>query len=400
MAIVAEVDFSENALVERWSRVKEDFWGDLKAQTNLAVKRLLESMMEIEIQDLIGARRGQHHPRRPTYRNGHYTRTLLTSLGWLTGLRVPRVRAGNPSTRVLPRYAQRAPDIDRTVLEMFLSGTSTRRVSEVLAPLAGPRTLSATTVSRIARILDGHVRRFHQRPLPDTYEHLILDGIYLNAKSPLKKRRRCVLVVYGIMANGRRELVDFELAPSGESQAAWERFLNRLYHRGLVGKNLKLAVLDGNRGSWNALSLVYPHVPRQRCWAHKLRNVANHLPRKIQAACITEARAIYKASSKPEALRLFATWARSWRRAAPKAVTCLEHDIEDMLPFLDCPQSLQVRLRTTNVIERVFREVRRRTRPMSCFQNPQSVERIIYAIFHRMNSIWKARPLQEITQES
>lgn len=282
MTIVAEVNLSENTLVERWSRVKEDFWGDLKAETVVAVKRLLESMMNIEVQDLIGAQRWQFHPGRPTYRNGSYRRTFLTSVGWIGDLKVPRVRSGNPCARILPRYARRAPDIDRAVLEMFLSGTSTRRVEEVLAPLVGPKPLSATTVSRITRVLDSHVRRFHQRPLPDTYEHLILDGIYLNAKSPLKKRRRCVLVVYGIMANGLRELVDFELAPSGESQAAWERFLNRLYHRGLEGQSLKLVVLDGNKGSWNALSLVYPHILRQRCWAHKLRNVANYLPKNIQ----------------------------------------------------------------------------------------------------------------------
>ncbi|MBI4055950.1 MAG: IS256 family transposase [Elusimicrobia bacterium] len=393
MSIIAEVEFNKNSFVERWSRIKEDFWGDLKIHTNLAVKKLLESMMEIEVQDLIGARRWQHHPERSTYRNGHYTRTLLTSMGWITSLKVPRVRGGAPASNLLPRYAQRAPDVDKMVMEMFLAGTSTRRVQEVLTPLAGPRALSATTVSRITRVLDAHVRRFHRRPLPDTYEYLILDGIYLNAKSPLKKRRRCVLVVYGIMANGHRELVDFELAPSGESQAAWERFLNLLYHRGLEGRNLKLAVLDGNRGSWNALNLVYPHVPRQRCWAHKLRNVANYLPRKLQDACIGEARAIYRADTKVEALSLFRTWARGWRIAAPKAVECLEADMEHMLHFLDCPRQLQVKLRTTNVIERVFREVRRRTRPMSCFQNPQSVERVIYAIFCRMNSIWKTRPL-------
>lgn len=400
MSIVAELEFNENALVERWSRVKEDFWGDLKTEANLAIKRLLERMMEIEVQDLIGARRWQHHPGRPTYRNGSYTRTLLTSLGWITSLKVPRVRGGGLATRVLPRYAQRAPEVDKTVLEMFLAGTSTRRVKEVLTPLTGPRALSATTVSRITRVLDAQVRRFHQRPLPDTYEYLILDGIYLNAKSPIKKRRRCVLVVYGVMANGRRELVDFELAPKGESQAAWERFLNRLYHRGLEGKNLKLAVLDGNRGSWNALSLVYPHVPRQRCWAHKLRNVANCLPRKLQDACIGEAQAIYRADTKAEALSLFRTWARRWRIEAPKAVECLEADMEHMLHFLDCPRQLRIKLRTTNVIERVFREVRRRTRPMSCFQNPQSLERIIYAIFHRMNQIWRTRPLRQITQDS
>lgn len=399
MTKVAELDLSDNALEERWGRVKEDFWGDLKQETVLALKRVLESLMDVQVQDLVGARRWERHPKRSQHRNGFYTRTLLSSLGLITSLRVPRVRSGRIEWKVLPRYAQRAPDVDRTVLNMFLAGVSTRRVEEVLKPLVGPKALSATTVSRISRVLDQQVRRYHQRSLADTYEYLILDGIYLRAKSVMASRRRCVLVVYGIMANGRRELVDFELASHGESQAAWERFLNRLYHRGLQGKNLKLAVLDGNRGSWNALCLVYPHVPRQRCWAHKLRNVANHVPRRLQKACMVEAAAIYRASSRTDATKLYRAWARNWRSRVPDAVACLEASIEDLLPVFDCPKNLQVSLRTTNIIERIFREVRRRTRPMSCFQNTQSMERIIYAIFFRLNQIWGGRPLK-ITQNS
>lgn len=393
MHTVAELDVSDKHLFERWSRVKTDFWEDLKVETLRAVQRLLETSMDIEVQDLIGGRRWTHLPQRPTYRNGHYTRSWLTSVGWIPRLRVPRVRSGPIRFRVLPRYRRRTPDVDQLVVDMFLAGVSTRRVQEVLTPLLGNRALSASVVSRLSQRLDRPVRRWHQRQLADAYRYLILDGIYLRAKSPVRSQRRCVLVVYGITTEGRRELVDFTLAPHGESQSAWERFLATLRDRGLDGRALALVVVDGNRGLWHALDLVWPGVSRQRCWAHKLRNVANKLPKRLQAACVTQARDIYTAPSRAHALQVFRRWAQFWQPLCPAAVTCLEQDLDDLLQFYRCPSPLWVKLRTTNIIERVFLEVRRRTRPMTCFQNPDSVERIIYALFHRQNALWAPKLL-------
>jgi len=272
------------------------------------------------------------------------------------------------------------------VLEMFLAGVSTRRVEEVMEPLIGKDMISAGTVSLISKKLDRLVKRFHERKITDDYVYLLLDGIFLNAKSPVKKRRRCILAAYGIKKNGIRELVDFYVAPFGESQNAWEHLLNNLYHRGLEGKTLKLIVIDGNKGLRNAIDLVFPHAGVQRCWAHKLRNVANKLPKKLQEVCINEARDIYQAESEKQAIHFFRKWARFWRPVVPDAVKCIEKDLEELLSFYKCPVEYWKKLRTTNVIERSFREVRRRTRPMSCFQNRQSVERIIFAIFNRQSS--------------
>jgi transposase-like protein len=159
-------------------------------------------------------------------------------------------------------------------------------------------------------------------------------------------------------------------------------------------------VIDGNKGLRNAIELVYPGVDKQRCWAHKLRNVANKIPKKLQKLCINEARDIYGAGSYKEAVWNFKKWAKIWRPVVPEAVECLEEDIEGLLNFFGCPEEDWKRLRTTNIIERVFREVRRRTRPMSCFQNRESVERIIFAIFYCLNHKWENRPLFKITQNS
>lgn len=398
---IAELDFREQTLSERWDQVREDFWGDLKAQTIRAVQRLLETTMDIEMQDLIGARRWARERIPGRQRNGFNFRSLLTGFGWIPRLAVPRLRTGQVRFKCLPAYKRRTADVDAGVLQMFLAGVSTRRVEEVLRPLWGSASLSSSTVSEVTKVLDAAVAQFHRRALQDFYAYLILDGVYLKAKSPVSAKRRCILVVYGIRTDGVRELIDFQLAFQGEGQGSWEIFLSGLRERGLIGKIIHLAVVDGNRGLWNALDVVWPGLPRQRCWAHKLRNVINHVPRKLQNVCSKDARTIYNARSYGRALQAFRHWKQLWKPIAPQAVASLEQDLESLLVFYRVsPKELWVKLRTTNIIERVFREVRRRTRPMSCFQNTASVERIIYAIFHRQNELWKKDPLPEITLKS
>jgi putative transposase len=185
-----------------------------------------------------------------------------------------------------------------TLCDRNLSGVSTRRVEEVLEPLYGHQSVSAGLVSKVTKVLDEQVKRFHNKKLVDKYEYLILDGIYLNAKSPVNKKRRCVLVAYGIWTiknNGKikvkRELIDFQVAGHGESESAWNKFLNGLYNRGLEGKKLKLIVSDGNEGLRNAINMVYPNALPQRCWFHKLQNVSNKLPKRLQS-CVGDAREI------------------------------------------------------------------------------------------------------------
>jgi transposase-like protein len=146
-----------------------------------------------------------------------------------------------------------------------------------------------------------------------------------------------------------------------------------------------------------ALDIVYPYVPRQRCWAHKLRNVGSRLRRKEKEPCLNQAKGIYQADTRREAIVRYRDWAARWQGVAANAVACLAKDLDELLPFLDCPRNHWKKGRTTNAIERAFREVRRRTRPMSCFQNSASVDRIIYGVICHLNKNWKARPLSEFT---
>ena len=388
MSTVSELLFTKKDFPIRWSQVKEDFWGDMKRESLKAMKNLLERFMDVEIQDLLGGDRWKRTPRRRTYRNGFYSRTLITSLGFMPDLRVPRVRDGRYRPQILKAYLRRSPDVDQAVLQTFLAGVSTRRVEEALTPLLGPQALSATTVSEITKSLDEQVRRFHEQPIADDFTYLIFDAIYLRLKSPLHSKRRCILVAYGIKANGQRQLVAFRLANNGESQTAWEVFLHSLWQRGLKGSQLKLIVIDGNKGLANAAELVYPSAQIQRCWAHKLRNAVNHIARKDQKTFSAQARRVYDAESRSAALKAFRRLRHDWYRREPEAIMCLEQDLDSLLAFYSCPSNFWKRLRTTNAIERVFREVRRRTRPMSTFNNFGSLQRIIFAIFYRQNQRW------------
>jgi len=325
--------------------------------------------MEEEMIEYTQAQRYQRTENRLDYRNGYYYRYLDTELGPLDNLKVPRSRLGLFRTKVFQYYQRRQRAVNEAICNVFLAGVSTRDVSLSLKPLL-ETTFSASCVSRVTKSLDIKVKEFHKRKLLDEYQFLFLDGITLAVKSSLKAVKKLVLVAYGITIFGKKELISFRIA-SSESQASWEAFLNDLYNRGLKGDNLKLIITDGCKGLHAALDLVYAYTKRQHCWVHKLRNVAKYLRKSDEKQVLAEAKQIYKASTKREAVNLFRLWKRHWYKIYPKAVDCIEKDLDELLSFLEIPLPekykalIRKRIRTTNVIERAFKEVRRRIRPMS-----------------------------------
>jgi putative transposase len=283
--------------------------------------------------------------------------------------------------------------------EIFLAGCSTRRTGEVLELLLGTR-VSAQTVSRAVKELTPLVASFHERPVADHYRVLFLDGVSQSIRTASgKAKKKVVLVAYGITRSGHRELVDFRITPT-ESETAWYGFLNNLYHRGLEGRSLELIVSDGGPGLIKAIEFLYAHVNHQRCWAHKLRNVADKVNKADHRRVLAGAKRIYLALNRKAATRAFRRWANRWHPVYPKAVCCLEKDLDALLTVFDYPAHLRETLRTTNVIERSFREVRRRTRPIGCFNNVHSCDRIIYAICVYLNTKWETAPLKEFAHNS
>src|SRR5437660_2671206 len=388
-------------VADLWREVKDErtLWGDVSQQTLRSVKLLLENRMHDELTNYLNAGRYVRDHGRAGYRNGVYRRRLTTTWGTIPDLRIPRTRAPGFQPTVVARYQQRTEQVNRLVRAVFLGGLSTRRVGAALAPLLGD-TVSPATVSKITQALDHAVAAFHARRLADVYQYLFLDAVTLRVKMPDGTRRRHALVAYGLTPAGQRELVDYRLVHQ-ECQATWEPFLMNLACRGLTGARLRLITTDGHAGLHAALTLVYPQTPRQACWVHALRNVAQRLRVRDREQCLALARRIYLAPTRPAAERALQQWVRAWQPTAPAAVACVLRDWEALLAFYTVAEHDWRRVRTTNAIERAFREVRRRTRPMSCFTNTASCDRIMFAVIWAFNQQAAGRPLSwETTQKS
>jgi len=392
-------DLTELTLKDLWKEVKdeEEWWEDISEHTLRMVKAILESSLEEELLEFLRASRYQRTEVRKGWRNGSYEKSLYTRFGVIKDLRVPRARESYPS-RIIPRYQRRQNEVDEMIRGMFLAGVSTRRVGEILGKIKGEQ-VSAQTVSRISSSLDTEVHLFQNRPLLDEYRYLFFDGICLKVKGAAGVHKRMVLAAYGITVTGKKRIISFRQG-ADESEAKWEAFLRDMYERGLTGRQCQLITTDGCQGLHRALETVYPYIPKQRCWAHKLRNVSNKLRRVDQKECVADARGIYLAENRKEAVRAYKGWKDNWQSRYPEAVNCIEKDLDELLNFFAVPSDHRVKVRTTNVIERAFREVRRRTRPMSCFTNPSSVDRIIFGVINHLNETWKDKPLLNFTQNT
>jgi len=375
--------------------VKESFWGDLNGKAQAAMKGLLEAESRRQRDRYLCREAYARRQRSSEYRNGYYERDFVTRFGTLR-LRIARTRGRAFLPAGLRNFQRRAEEVTLLIREAFLRGISTRQVGQVVGMVTG-EAVSAQTVSTLTKSLDQLVRRFHEAPLRDEWAYLFLDGVSLRVRRPSGRKRVQMLVAYGVRRDGQRRLLAFQRS-QGESAAAWEGFLRDLYRRGLEGKPLQLIVTDGCAGLAAALQTVYPRVAHQRCWVHKMRNILEKVRKRDYDVVKADAQAIYRAPSGGHAQRACQRFQTRWRDSYPGIVRQLERDLPELLSFFQFPRHLWRKLRTTNVIERCFVEVRRRTRPMVCFVNVQSVDRIVFSIFNRMNPQWKNRTLQMFTQ--
>jgi len=377
--------------VKEMNLTSDDEWGgECRETARSAVAKVLKDRMEEKVAFHLAS---AYRDGTPDRRNGSYIRHVLTELGNIV-LSIPRTRRFSPRG-VVAAYARRAKEIDQLILTCFLLGLSTRKVGVALFSLLGEK-ISPQTVSRTAKTLDDAVKAFHKRRIVIPFRALILDGIVIKRKTETGTARRPVLVALGIRKDGKKEVIDFRLAKS-ESGAEWRIFLTDLINRGLAEPEAICA--DGGEGLISILPEVYPNIPFQRCWAHKVRNILDKVPRKKQAAVKKGLRKIYNAGSHAEAQTAAKRWTRSWIEKYPKAVKCLQDDVEELFAcFQFDDPDFRKTIRTTNAIERRFREVRRRTRPMGVFCNRTSVERILYAVLMYENINQGVYPVFGLTQ--
>jgi transposase-like protein len=386
-------------LLEWWSEVKEKFWEEeVTPKLKEFLKLLMEDTMKEELEVYTQAEWHERTGERIDYRNGYYKRGLTTRFGQIERIKVPRLRQGKFRTKVFKRYQRYQEVVEDLIEGIYLRGVSTAKLGQIMVKLVGQK-ISTTKVSNVLKRLDKKVKEFQRRQLLDEYQYLIFDAITLKARESGKVRKRKVLVCLGITMFGIKEIVAFKQVPE-ESERVWEGFINDLYRRGVKGENLKLIVTDGHKGLRNALEVVYPYSLKQLCWVHKERRILAYIPQKEKEECAEGIKKIYNARNKQEAIERFKEWKRKWNERRPRAVRCLEKDLEQLLYFYEMPKNHWKKIRTTNAIERAFREVRRRTKVLNIFMSRQSCDRIMYALFAHFNNNWREHPLKQFTQFS
>lgn len=385
---VKQLDFSRHNLVIDLAEVKRMFQMHFNEGCRYLVKQTFERIMAQDMYEHICALRYERTPVREGYRNGYRKRTLLTSVG-VVELEVPRDRAGEYIPECFEEYKRVHRVVDEGIKAMFLRGVSTRKVKNILDCLCGEG-VSASYVSEVTKALDFEVKAFENAPISDDFAFLFLDALGVRIRLELKVKRYKVLIAYGIRGDGTRSLISFGLAKS-EGTGTWRSFLENLKVRGLVGHNLELIIMDGCLGLWSAIEEVYPLVPHQLCWVHKLRNISKYCPKRYRESCTQGAAKIMYAQTSAMAAKLFRQWKVGWINLIPNAVACLEKDFDKLIPFFEFSPEFHRVIRTTNVIERSFGEVRRRLKVMGYFQNTKSSKRIVLSQFLYFNKKWERK---------
>lgn len=395
-AVLQERQQLHDGLCDLWKFNKEEFFED---NIKLKIKELLEESMITELEESkILVDPYVRSDNRKNQRNGFYTRSLTTVYGLIENLRVPRPRHGGFTPKVFEKYERRESKINKLIEECYWRGISTHDMTHMMKVLAGCH-ISSSVVTRLTKKWSQEAHRWHARQLNDNYLYLMLDGVWIKNRS-MGSTRRLVLFAYGIRKDGNKEIIDYQLSQS-ESEVNWLKFLTALKARGLEGKNLKLIISDGCKGLGAAIDMVYPLVPHQLCWAHKMRNITKNVKKCDQKEVKKDLHKIFNedVKTKSQIQKILWQFRKKWRSRYPAAVRCLERDLDNLLHYLKCPSEHHKAIRTSNHIERQFKEFRRRLRPMEMLPNKDSAERALYALSQIRNEKLKKYPLTTFTQK-
>jgi putative transposase len=353
-----------------------EFHASLQEALRQAVRTTLLTILEEELTQFIQATPYERSPLRRDRRNGYYTRDLDTTVGHLDDLPVPRTRQGF-QTQVFERYQRRQRAVDDSIGEMFIQGVSTAHVGKVLEQLNGLAP-SPNSVSRVFHKLDDEFAAWKKRPLAEHYAYCFADGTYFSVIYNHDGCHMPILAVIGIRLDGTREVLGFSVGDR-ENQVAWEQLLDDFKERGV--RQVDLWITDGNRAMLNAVTTKFPHAQRQRCVKHKLDNVLSYVPQSQRDAVEPELKAIFYQDNRAQAEQHAAAFCAKYAKLYPTAVECLQRDLDACLTFYGFPPTHWKTLRTTNVIERLFEEVKKRSHKMNAaFRNEDSCLLMFYAV--------------------
>lgn len=347
------------------------------------VQEVLQQILEAEMEEALQAGKGERTPHRLGYRAGYYPRILVTRVGKLE-LRVPQDRQGRFSTRLFERYQRSERALVQALAEMYVKGVSTRKVKAITEELCGYE-FSASTISRINQQMDEELEQFATRQLEEEYPYLILDARYEKVRESGVIRHQAVLMAIGVSWEGRRSILGVELA-NRETKSSWREFLIGLKQRGLRG--VDLVITDDHEGLKQAVMEVLPQAVWQRCYVHFLRNALDHLPRKGDDDCLRELRWIYDRRDLKEAHQDLAAWLGKWQEKYRKLCDWVEENIEETFTFYSFPVQHHKHLKSTNMLERLMEEIKRRTNVVRIFPNTASCLRLIRALAVEMHENW------------
>jgi putative transposase len=352
-----------------------------------ALQALLQAALEAEMTEAIGAEKGERTEARLAYRSGYYPRSWVTRVGTLE-LRVPQDRAGRFSTELFHRYQRSEKALVGTLAEMYVQGVSTRKVKAVTEALCG-HSFSASAISAINKSLDEALRAFAERRLSEAFPYLILDARYERVREAGIILSQAVLVAVAVDGEGRRQVLGVDLA-NRESRTSWRDFLRGLKERGLFG--VEFVVSDDHEGLKQAIREILPGAHWQRCYVHFLRNALDYLSRKLADDCLQELRWIYDRRELAEARRDIAAWLAKWQAKHSRLCDWVEENIEETLTYYQLPQQHHKHMKSTNMLERLNQELKRRTHVVRIFPNAESCLRLVRALTVETHENWLEGP--------
>lgn len=359
---------------------------DLQELFRGAIRMAIEALLEQEIRVLVGAGRYQKIASRRDSYNGSYLRGLLTSMGHIE-VKVPRSRENGSAGEVLGRYRRRIDQVDDAIVASYVHGVSTRRMGEVTEALMG-ESVGRSTVSRITKELESKVEALRTAAIGQPMRYLYLDATFLDARWARTVENVSALVAYGVADDGRRRLLAITIGAE-ESEESWTELLRQLLDRGLSG--VKLVVADAHAGIAKAVRRVLPEAQLQRCVVHFMRNVLAKAPHRLRNRLGRELSDIFRATSLAEARRRLQRLKCGLGSQVPEAMETLEQGFAATTHYFAFPREHWLRIRSTNGLERLHGEIKRRTRAVGAFPDRASALRLVTAVALRATDIWSVR---------
>jgi transposase-like protein len=348
------------------------------------VEQVLNQILEAQVTEQLKAKPYERTDQRQGYRNGHREKPLTTRIGRLV-LEVPRVRSGGFSTEIFERCQRSEQALVLTLMEMVVNGVSTRKVRAVVEELCGVG-ISKSTVSELCKQLDPLVKAWNERDLSEKeYPFLVVDALVIKVRKAGRVRTQSLLVACGINQDGYREVLGIAIG-DGESEASWSQFFTWLKNRGLKG--VDLVVSDDHKGLVKAVMTHFQGASWQRCQTHFVRNVLEACPKSLQKKLHARLRHMFDAPDQQTARRILELVVQEFEALAPRAVERLEAGFEDAMAVMALPEPIRRRLRTTNALERLNREIRRRERVVGIFPNEEAALRLLGAVLMEIDEAW------------